>query len=334
MLPADSVVVAPRPVVKAKPQARLTPAQVVKWMPKDATPQQLDSAIQRHIKASPIHWSKKPDTLHLPGLPGHDPRDVELPIYYEQTYVSQAPHYHPEVKGGARGVSGNEIPYSFARDNIIIGVLVACFLLTTIAFAKGSKELWKRCKNFFYQPREKTSSYAAAATFEKHSLRLLIVQTCLLFSLLIYCAVDKGLRPTLYIDRAQLLGLLVLIMIVYFLLKTWIYRFVNWVFFDKTKYKTWLGDFLFLLGACGIILFPATLALVFYDVSLKNISYFVIAVVILFKIFVFYRSFIIFFKRKNAYLQIILYFCALEIVPVLLLYGALKISLQYLSITI
>ena len=44
-----------------------TPAQIISWLPKDATPEQKDSAIQRHIKPSEIHWSERPDTLHLPG---------------------------------------------------------------------------------------------------------------------------------------------------------------------------------------------------------------------------------------------------------------------------
>ena len=45
--------VAPRPTV-------ITPAMVLKWLPRDATPAQQDSAIQARFKPSEIHWSKRP----------------------------------------------------------------------------------------------------------------------------------------------------------------------------------------------------------------------------------------------------------------------------------
>jgi len=41
------------------------------------------------------------------------------------------------------------------------------------------------------------------------------------------------------------------------------------------------------------------------------------------KILTFYKSYIIFFKQKRYFLQIILYFCALEIVPLFALWGGL-----------
>lgn len=55
--------------VKAKQKWQPTPAQVLKRLPKDATPAQQDSAIQANIKPAKIRWSKMPDTLHLPGHP-------------------------------------------------------------------------------------------------------------------------------------------------------------------------------------------------------------------------------------------------------------------------
>ena len=56
---SGQVTVAPKP-------HELTPKEVLSWLPADATPAQQDSAIQRHIKISEIHWSEQPDTLHLP----------------------------------------------------------------------------------------------------------------------------------------------------------------------------------------------------------------------------------------------------------------------------
>ena len=75
-------------VVQHRP---LTPAQVLSWLPRDATPAQQDSAIQAHFKPSEIHWSEHPDTLHLPGhSPGVDLMKADLPQYYKESFFSKS----------------------------------------------------------------------------------------------------------------------------------------------------------------------------------------------------------------------------------------------------
>jgi hypothetical protein len=55
-------------------------------------------------------------------------------------------------------------------------------------------------------------------------------------------------------------------------------------------------------------------------------------VVILFKLLAFYKTYIIFFHRNGVSLQIILYFCALEIMPLFALWGVLVVTDSYLKI--
>ena len=79
VLGADGLPVAAQPVRK---HWQPTPAEVLSWLPKNATPAQQDSAIQAHIRPSEITWSQQPDTLHLPGhTRGHSWRDINLPQY-------------------------------------------------------------------------------------------------------------------------------------------------------------------------------------------------------------------------------------------------------------
>ena len=44
------------------------------------------------------------------------------------------------------------------------------------------------------------------------------------------------------------------------------------------------------------------------------------------------KLFAIFFKNKGAYLQLFLYFCALEIIPLLACWGVLRMINGYLKI--
>ena len=68
MQQADSVIIeAPEAEMAQEPlkyKKELTPKEVLKWLPTNATPAQQDSMIQAHIKPSEIHWSNMPDTLH------------------------------------------------------------------------------------------------------------------------------------------------------------------------------------------------------------------------------------------------------------------------------
>ena len=78
---ADTVVRQP-----AKPQ---TPYQVLQLLPKDATPEQQDSAIQSWFQPGEIHYSEQPDTLHLPGHDkGHNPRDIRIPDYNKEQFLA------------------------------------------------------------------------------------------------------------------------------------------------------------------------------------------------------------------------------------------------------
>ncbi|MDE5987693.1 MAG: DUF4271 domain-containing protein, partial [Prevotella sp.] len=62
------------------------------------------------------------------------------------------------------------------------------------------------------------------------------------------------------------------------------------------------------------------------DVSKRQI------IIIFVKLLLFYKCFLIFFKKKGAFLQIFLYFCTLEIVPPLILWGILITIANYLKV--
>ena len=79
-------------------------------------------------------------------------------------------------------------------------------------------------------------------------------------------------------------------------------------------------------------MYPAVLLLVYFDLPLDVVLYYFIFVVVLGKILAFYKSYVIFFRQKGGFLQIILYFCALEIVPLTVLVGTWMALLDVLIV--
>ena len=158
-----------------------TPAEVLRWLPKDATPEQQDSAIQANIKPSEITWSEQPDTLHLPGQPkGRSWRDVNMPKYYRESYFTGKPFFNPDLFGGRLGVAGDPVPYSIARDNIITALLLGCFILAMLAFAKTKRFIVRQAKNFFRPPVSQNMTAVTETSSEFRFQFFLVLQSCLL----------------------------------------------------------------------------------------------------------------------------------------------------------
>ena len=81
--------------------------------------------------------------------------------------------------------------------------------------------------------------------------------------------------------------------------------------------------YLFTNSLEGICLFPIVMLLTYFNLSIENAMTSVLVVVVLSKLLAFYKLYIIFFRGLGNILQIILYFCALEMVPLLSLLGVL-----------
>lgn len=317
--------------VHAQPHT-LTPKEVLSWLPKNATPAQQDSAIQHHIKPSPIHWSERPDTLHMPGhSKGKSITDVSLPQYYRESFFAKDSLYHPELTGGRLGVAGDPVPYTIAGDNLITALLLGCFMLAMISFSKSMDFIIRQAKNFFRVPR------ANATTITETSGELwvqlfLVVQTCLLSSLIFFFYTRTYVADTFIIEHYQMIGIYTGVIAAYFLVKTVAYWIAGWVFFDRKKIEQWMKANLFLIAIEGVLLFPIVMLLAYFDLSMKNALVYVVIVIILSKILSFYKTYIIFFRRNGVFLQNILYFCALEMTPLASLWGVLVLINSFLKV--
>ena len=325
---------APEAEMRQEPlkHSELTPRQVLKWLPKDATPAQQDSMVRAHVKPSPIHWSEMPDTLHLPGhQAGKSIRDIQLPQYYRESFFSNDSLFHPELKGGRMGVVGDPVPYTVASDDFVTTLLLFCFLLACVAISKSRQFILRQAKNFFRMPSFGTT----VITETSNELRFqvfLVLQTCLLIAIGYFLYSRASISDTFTIDQYLVISIYAGIVATYFVTKALFYSVIGWVFFDRKKNEQWMKSFLFLSSCEGVVLFPAIILMTYFGFSVQGAVVYALVVVGIVKILSFYKSFIIFFRRKGAFLQIILYFCALEIVPLSILLGSLVLVSHYLKI--
>ena len=320
----DSAVVQHRP---------LTPAQVLSWLPRDATPAQQDSAIQAHFKPSEIHWSEHPDTLHLPGHDaGVDLMKSDLPQYYREGFFSKDSMFHPELQGGRYGVAGDPVPYSVRNDNLITSLLLACFIFAVIAFANARRFIIRQAKDIIYLPHEGTTEFSETSNEIRFQLTLVLI-TSLLIALLFYFYTLRYIGET-FVLRSQytLITIFLGITVGYFLLKVALYSFVNQVFFDSKRNQQWIKALLFIISIEGVLFFPALVFGAYFELDINKVITYVIIAVVIVKLLTIYKCYIIFFRRNVVHLQIILYFCTLEMIPLLAFWGVLVITANYLKI--
>ena len=317
--------------ISARPQ---TPYQVLRLLPKDATPAQQDSAIQAWFTPAEIRYSEQPDTLHLPGeeVPS-DLTAVSLPLYYKENFFSNNPMYHEELESKEYGVAGDPVPEILSNDDVITCLLILCFLFIAFTLSRISGFIGRQLKDFFY-PQRNDRDITETGNEVKFQFAF-VGLTCLVYGLLYYLYATSYVADTFTLTSDYaILGIFVGVFIVYFFLRFVIYHGVNNLFFSNRENRKFLTTLLFLTAMEGAILFPILLLLTYLHFSPVYAAIYVVIVLFLVKLLTFYRSYIIFFKQKRVFLQNILYFCALEMVPLVTLWGGLSAIVDIFKIKI
>lgn len=309
-----------------------SPAQIISWLPKTATPWQQDSAIRANYKYQEKDWLHVPNPMRTPTTKA-DPEfkgSLTNPMYHTQSLVQPDSVYRPECATYRPGVAGDPVPYTIAGDSLITSILLACFIFATIAIAKSGNFLQRQLKNFFRTQREGTTVITETSA-ELRFQFFLVAQTCLLSAIIFFFFSRDFIGESFSIAHYQILAIFTGILVAYFGIKALLYTIVDWVFFDKKKNEQWMKAFLFLSSSEGIALFPVVLLLAYFNLSIETTVIYAIIVIVISKLLAFYKTYIIFFKRSAAILQSFLYFCALELMPLGTLWGVLALMDNYLK---
>lgn len=311
------------------------PYQVLQELPPDATPAQQDSALQTVYSSTPNYKTATPlDSTSMLNRNNLDKNleKVDLPQYYRQNFFSTDSLWHPEINGGRYGIAGDPVPYTIKSDNMITALLLGCFILALVAFSKSRWFIIRQAKNFFRVQRSGTT-VITETTNEFRFQFFLAAQTCLLLSLVTFFYAQEYNSDTFFVSsQYQLIAMFFGIFAGYYTLKALLYTLVNWVFFSGRQNEQWMKSYLFISSIEGVVMFPVVVSQAYFGLSVKNTILYIASVVILSRLLSIYKCFLIFFRQKGIYLQIILYFCALEIMPLLTLCGVLSVLISYLNI--
>lgn len=215
------------------------------------------------------------------------------------------------------------IPYTTKSDDLITGILLVCFFVSAYILANNKKFMWQQSKNFLLH-KERSSIFASETSIATPSLVVLRLQTCVLAGIYFLNYFENS-NPALFIQNSphKLLGIYIAICLVYVMVKWIVYSIIGWAFFDKSYTNLYLESYSTLIYYTGFTLFPFILLFTYFDLNVIYVVTIGLFILIFAKILIFYKWLKFFFSNIYGLLLLILYFCALEIIPCFIFYKAL-----------
>lgn len=228
---------------------------------------------------------------------------------------------HSEQSGGSFDADGTSVPYSVRNDDVVILILVGCAIAAVVALSRVRNFVVQQFKTLFYRPSENEKAVKETKG-EMLFMAILALSACLIIGLLcyFYCLHFVGTTfalPSNYLLIAVFLGWTV----VYFIGKILLASWVNQVFFGMKKNEQWMKAFFFLQAIEGVLMQCVVLLWFYFGLSLQATLLAVVGVVVLVKMLSLGKCLAIFFDRKVVNLHFFLYFCALEVMPLLVFWS-------------
>lgn len=263
------------------------------------------------------------DTMGIIGLEGHEPQ-VDAPNLlakpYELGFFNEDSLLHPELMGGQHGFAADPRPYTLGTDDYVTGSLLLCFLLMVYLFNKTRKQFLQQTHDFFLAPRDRKGLSAVTTTIEAHSALFIVLQLCVLGSILCYFFIGSTLNLTMCTVSPQMLMLMYCgCFLAYFTVKRILYSFVNWVYFEKIQQKQWKDSHSFLITVEAAVFLPLVLISVFLDADVIKMAWISVIFLVIHKILMLYKSYKIFFPKIHCIFHLFTYLCTLEMIPMLIL---------------
>lgn len=220
----------------------------------------------------------------------------------------------------AGGTEGIPLPYSPRTDDVVALALFGCFFLSAYVLSRSRKFLFQLVKDFLLH-RQRTSIFATSTASDMRYLLLLILQTCVLAGIFLFnyfVHVSPGLVQ--HVPPGQLLGIYMGTCLCYLFLKWLVYSFLGWIFFDGSTVSLWMESYSTLLYYLGFALFPFVLLSVYFGLGLQAMVIIGLILAVFAKILISYKWIKLFCNNLYGSLLLILYFCALEIIPCFMLF--------------
>ncbi len=220
-----------------------------------------------------------------------------------------------------QGIPGIEPLYA---NDCFVSVLLVCFFVIAAILSSGENILSTTLDGFF-RPHEEAKEGVRTTSAQYQRIGMLGVSfltTALFMTVLLLRRGGLAEIPGSHILLIMFGGA-----IVSYLLKQGLFGAVNWVFFDRSQSVAWRQSYAGWMILSGVPMFILSMLSVFFELSQRGLTILLVLYIITMEICLFFKAFHIFYAKKYGSLLLIVYLCALELIPLLLAGKALVLYL-------
>lgn len=214
--------------------------------------------------------------------------------------------------------------YSVSSDPSVLGSLILILVTAVVMMSLVRKVFSQQLKDFFSTERRFSTQETHYKDLWVFCAVMFIVFSAYTLALTHFDqqAVRYQFSPVLGIPY-WLLGAGFAVYAVFCFAKLGIYALVNWVFFDSESNRNWLVSYLLLTSLAALAILSFSVMTIFTNIPTHVATWCYLFVAVLYELLLIYRLFVNFKIKKYGILLIFLYFCALEVMPALVLWHIL-----------
>ncbi|MBR5673599.1 MAG: DUF4271 domain-containing protein [Muribaculaceae bacterium] len=254
--------------------------------------------------------------------------------YYAPQYVDGFPAAAPcdTVLGSINGLPVMEVPVggealSFARsplhDTPSMFLLLVGLLAVTLCYHSGHKYI----ENFFhymFSTRRRENLFEDHTVHETSIQAALVANTCIVEGFIIYFAVQllwpalaSSLQQGIFLYVAAYTG----VALVFYAAQWVAYKVLGYTFLDTVASKLWIDGFKASQAFLGLVLLPVLFLLMLYPAHGKLLLWVAASLYLVGRLIFIIKGFRIFYSNLSSIIYFLLYLCAVEIVPLVLVTG-------------
>ena len=230
------------------------------------------------------------------------------------------------------GIEGTPRSVGYGENSWLSSIIVAMLVILALNI-NHCRQLFKNFRQNLLGMRQRANAFDNRTTNEWRTLFLIILLLCLSEGILMFSASVTAGTVREGTGALSMTMLLALMAMGYYVWQLAVYKIVGYAFIDRDSTRQWLAGFnasQVLLSL--LLLIPALLSLFYSDMTEAMLGLAAVCY-ILSRILFISKGFRIFYTNFGSLLYFILYLCALEITPLLILRRLSLNILRYLEFT-
>ncbi|MDR0536987.1 MAG: DUF4271 domain-containing protein [Tannerellaceae bacterium] len=217
-------------------------------------------------------------------------------------------------------------------NDLLFLLLLGLLILFSVVFRKNYRLFGKMLRDVAHV-RDRLSIFEDASGNEKAFRRFMVFQSLFLCSLFMFLW-GRNMDYINYSDLEHNLNIITLIfgiLLLFYLFKQALYVVVGVVFITAEQFRQWRIGYSAAIGLWGALLYVPVLWMSFIGTQERTPFIMFVALFILCRLIIIYKSLRIFNLNRIGVLYIFLYLCALETLPLFFLYEGIKYLYNFID---